>query len=78
MKKSTIQTVIISFLLVLSLSAYLYVNTNTQFQISDSETSQQEEIINDENTETEITFIEAELLKKIVKKAASTLPITNL
>ena len=76
MKKSTIQTVIISFLLLLSLSAYLYVNTNVQFQVSDSEMSQQEEMI-EENTETEITFIEAEIFKKIVKKVASNLPTTK-
>jgi hypothetical protein len=74
MKKSTLQTIVISFLLVLSFSAYLYVNTNAEFQISDSEMSQEEEII-EENTETEITLIEAEFLKKLVKKVASNLPI---
>lgn len=78
MKKSTLKAILISFLLMLSLSAYLYVNVNTQFQISDSEMSQQqqEEIV-EEKTDTEITFIEAEFLKQLVKKAASSLPITG-
>lgn len=78
MKKLIKQSLILIFLLTISVSAFLYVNVSTVDSVSDKDDVKMEEQRMEENTEEDITFIEVEFLKKLIRQGASRIPFSNI
>lgn len=78
MKKLIKQSLILVFLLMLSVSAFLYVNVSAVESVSDKDDVKLEEQRMEENTEKDITFIEVEFLKRLIRQGASRIPFSNI
>lgn len=75
MKKSFLHSILFAFLFALSLCACLYVNLSSIETVSKGEvvdTEQQE--MKESNQNTDVSLIEVEFLKKIIKQGVSKLP----
>lgn len=78
MKKLIKQGLILVFLLMLSFSAFLYVNVSDVKSVSNKDDVKLEEQRMEENTEKDITFIEVEFLKRLIRQGASRVPFSNI
>jgi hypothetical protein len=78
MKNLIKQSFILVFLLILSLSAFLYVNVSAIESVSDKDDVRLEEQRMEENTEKDITFIEVEFLKRLIRQGVSCIPFSNI
>lgn len=78
MKKMVKQSLILGCLLILSVSAFLYVNVSTIESVSNKDDVRLEEQRMEENTEKDITFIEVEFLKRLIRQGVSRIPYSNI
>jgi|GEM_PF-1888470 hypothetical protein len=78
MKKLINQSLILVCLLILSVSAFLYVNVSTIESVSDKDNVRLEEQRMEESAEEDITFMEVEFLKRLIRQGASRIPFSNI
>lgn len=79
MKKSFIRSIFFALLFALSVCACLYVNLTAVNTVSSGDSVDTEQYSNPQETEeTDVSIIEVELLKKIIRQGASKLPTSNI
>lgn len=79
MKKSFLHSFLFAFLFILSMCACFYVNVTAFQKVSKGEVVDTEQQENQELSEkTDVSLIEVEFLKKIIKQGASKLPSTDI
>ena len=78
MKKLIKQSLMLVFLLILSVSAFLYVNVSASQSVSDKDDVRLEEQVMEEKAENDVIFMEIELLKSLINQGVKLLSVSNL
>ncbi|MFT5832730.1 MAG: hypothetical protein ACI97N_000343 [Cognaticolwellia sp.] len=78
MKKLIKQSLMLVFLLTLSVSAFLYVNVSASQSVSDKDDIRLEEQVMEEKTENDVIFMEIEFLKSLIHQGVKLLSVSNL
>ena len=78
MKKLIKQSLMLVFLLILSVSAFLYVNVSASQSVSDKDDVRLEEQVMEEKVENDVIFMEIELLKSLINQGVKLLSVSNL
>jgi hypothetical protein len=75
MKKSTLNTLFLSALLLLSVGACAYLNLAASSNVANNPTKKQ--LKESEKVESDAVFIEVEVLKKLIYQGVSRLPVSR-